>query len=47
MANQGLFEAMVSRKIKFGLGCGGLVQVGLFSGGLGGLEPPSSSSGKS
>ena len=47
MAIQGLFVAMVARKLKFGLGDGGLVQVGLVSGGLGGLEPPSYALGKS
>ena len=45
--NQGLFAAMVSRKLKFGLGDGGLVQVGLFSGGLGGPKPPTSAPGNS
>ena len=45
--NQGLFAAMVARKLKFGLGDGGLVQVGLFVEGSGGLEPPASASGKS
>ena len=45
--NQGLFAAMVVRKLKFGLGDGGLVQVVLFLGGSGGPEPPSSTSGKS
>ena len=44
VANQGIFVAMVARKLKFGLGDGGLIQVVLFSGGL---EPPSSASGMS
>ena len=47
VANQGLFSAMVAKKLKFGLGDGGLVQVGLFSGGSRGPEPPTSTSGKS
>ena len=45
--NQGLFSSMLVRKLNFGLGDGGLVQVGLVLGGLGGLEPPASASGKS
>ena len=47
MTNQGLFVAMVARKLKFGLGDGGLVQVGLVSGGSGGLEPPTYTSRRS
>ena len=47
VANQGLLASMVARKLKFGLGDAGLVQVGLFLGGLGGLEPPTYASGKS
>ena len=45
--NQVLLAAMVARKLKFGLGDGGLLQVGLFSRGLGGPEPPVSASRKS
>ena len=46
MTNQGLFVAMVARKIKFGLEDGGLVQEGLDLGGSGGSEPPISTSRK-
>jgi hypothetical protein len=46
-ANQGLFAAMVAINIKFGLGDGGLVQLGLVLRGSGGPEPPASASGKS
>ena len=45
--NQGLFAAMMDRKLKFGLGNKGLVQGGLVLGGLGGLESPASTLGKS
>jgi hypothetical protein len=38
---------MVARKIKFGLGDGGLVQLVLFSGGSRGPEPPAFVLGKS
>ena len=46
-ANQGLLEAMLARKLKFGRGDGGLVQVGLVSRGSRGPEPPASALGKS
>ena len=47
VANQGLFVAMVARKLKFGHGYGGLLQGGLVSGGSEGPEPPASTSGRS
>ena len=47
VANQGLFSAMVARNLKFGLQDGGLVQVGLFSRGLGGPKSLASALGTS
>ena len=40
IARQGLLDAILARNLKFGLGYGGLVQVGFVSGGSGGPEPP-------
>ena len=45
-ANQGLFATILDLNMKFDLGDVGVKQVVLSLGGLGGLEPPSSTSGK-
>ena len=39
-ASEGLLAAILAKKLKFGLGYGGLVQGGFVSGGSGGPEPP-------
>ena len=45
--SQDLLASILARKLKFGLGDGGLVQEGLVPGGLGRPEPPILASEKS